>query len=117
MAALVARMLVRTKSGGIVASTLGRVHDMINRKALNINHIKLFCLDKAEMLPEGFKDQTYKSKYLQSSSGPKAVCLALITVPAHPSRYILQYEAEGCLAYGKGACLQVSGVMRLLYDI
>ena len=45
----------------VVVGTPGRVHDMINRKVLKSDHIKLFCLDEAdEMLSRGFKDQTYK---------------------------------------------------------
>ncbi|XP_074599800.1 eukaryotic initiation factor 4A-I-like [Brevipalpus obovatus] len=44
----------------IVAGTPGRVYDMIARRALRTNHIKIFVLDEAdEMLSRGFKDQIY----------------------------------------------------------
>ncbi|OMJ25975.1 ATP-dependent RNA helicase eIF4A [Smittium culicis] len=44
----------------IVVGTPGRVFDMINRKALDTTHIKMFVLDEAdEMLSRGFKDQIY----------------------------------------------------------
>jgi translation initiation factor 4A len=44
----------------IVVGTPGRVHDMINRKALDARYIKIFVLDEAdEMLSRGFKDQIY----------------------------------------------------------
>ena len=44
----------------IVVGTPGRVHDMINRRALRTDNIKIFCLDEAdEMLSRGFKDQIY----------------------------------------------------------
>lgn len=44
----------------IVVGTPGRVFDMINRRALNVTHIKQFVLDEAdEMLSRGFKDQIY----------------------------------------------------------
>lgn len=44
----------------IVVGTPGRVYDMITRRALNTNHIKIFVLDEAdEMLSRGFKDQIY----------------------------------------------------------
>jgi len=44
----------------IVVGTPGRVHDMIQRKALDTRHIKMFVLDEAdEMLSRGFKDQIY----------------------------------------------------------
>jgi translation initiation factor 4A len=44
----------------VVVGTPGRVFDMINRRALRTNNIKLFILDEAdEMLSRGFKDQIY----------------------------------------------------------
>ncbi|TRM61302.1 P-loop containing nucleoside triphosphate hydrolase protein [Schizophyllum amplum] len=45
----------------VVVGTPGRVHDMIGRRALRTDHIKIFCLDEAdEMLSRGFKDQIYE---------------------------------------------------------
>lgn len=42
----------------VVVGTPGRVYDMINRKVLRTQYIKLFVLDEAdEMLSRGFKDQ------------------------------------------------------------
>ncbi|GAA5913215.1 uncharacterized protein JCM6883_005287 [Sporobolomyces salmoneus] len=44
----------------VVVGTPGRVFDMIQRRALKTDHIKIFCLDEAdEMLSRGFKDQIY----------------------------------------------------------
>ncbi|KJE89638.1 eukaryotic translation initiation factor 4A isoform 1B [Capsaspora owczarzaki ATCC 30864] len=44
----------------IVVGTPGRVQDMINRRALRTDRIKMFVLDEAdEMLSRGFKDQIY----------------------------------------------------------
>ena len=44
----------------IVIGTAGRVYDMIRRRNLLTNSIKLFILDEAdEMLSKGFKDQIY----------------------------------------------------------
>jgi len=44
----------------IVVGTPGRVFDMINRRALDPSHIKMFVLDEAdEMLSRGFKEQIY----------------------------------------------------------
>lgn len=45
----------------VVVGTPGRVWDMINRRALNTEQIKMFVLDEAdEMLSRGFKDQIYE---------------------------------------------------------
>ncbi|XP_022914378.1 eukaryotic initiation factor 4A-I [Onthophagus taurus] len=44
----------------VVVGTPGRVYDMINRRALRTQHIKMFVLDEAdEMLSRGFKDQIH----------------------------------------------------------
>jgi len=44
----------------IVVGTPGRVYDMINRRALRTDALKMFVLDEAdEMLSRGFKDQIY----------------------------------------------------------
>ena len=43
-----------------IVGTPGRVFDMINRRALQVNEIRQFVLDEAdEMLSRGFKDQIY----------------------------------------------------------
>jgi translation initiation factor 4A len=44
----------------VVVGTPGRVFDMIQRRALKTDHIRIFCLDEAdEMLSRGFRDQIY----------------------------------------------------------
>ncbi|KAK6248727.1 hypothetical protein QUC31_020292 [Theobroma cacao] len=44
----------------VVVGTPGRVFDMLRRKSLRADHIKMFVLDEAdEMLSRGFKDQIY----------------------------------------------------------
>lgn len=44
----------------VIVGTPGRVYDMISRRYLHTNHIKIFVLDEAdEMLSRGFKDQIY----------------------------------------------------------
>lgn len=44
----------------VIVGTPGRVYDMMNRKAIDPNTIRMFVLDEAdEMLSRGFKDQIY----------------------------------------------------------
>jgi translation initiation factor 4A len=44
----------------VVVGTPGRVYDMIQRRALKVEYLKMFVLDEAdEMLSRGFKDQIY----------------------------------------------------------
>jgi translation initiation factor 4A len=73
---------IRTLQAGvhIVVGTPGRVHDMINRRALRLDSIKQFFLDEAdEMLSRGFKDQIYDIfKFLPETV---QVCLFSATMP------------------------------------
>jgi len=53
---------IRTLQEGVhvVVGTPGRVYDMIQRRALRLESVKLFVLDEAdEMLSRGFKEQIY----------------------------------------------------------
>lgn len=53
-------MRILSEGVHIVVGTPGRVYDMINRRALKLDHIQLFVLDEAdEMLSRGFKEQIY----------------------------------------------------------
>jgi len=71
---------VLQKGVQIVVGTPGRVNDMINRNALRLEKLKIFCLDEAdEMLSRGFKDQIYDVfQYLPSEV---QVCLFSATMP------------------------------------
>ncbi|XP_054724840.1 eukaryotic initiation factor 4A-I-like [Uloborus diversus] len=65
----------------VVVGTPGRVFDMINRKALRTDHIRIFVLDEAdEMLSRGFKDQIYDVFRTLNSS--IQVILLSATMPA-----------------------------------
>lgn len=57
---------VKTLQKGIhvVVGTPGRLLDLINRKALVTDKIKIFCLDEAdEMLSRTFKNQIMKGRF------------------------------------------------------
>ena len=65
----------------VVVGTPGRVFDMINRRALRTDTIKIFCLDEAdEMLSRGFKDQIYE--VFQLLPQDTQVVLLSATMPA-----------------------------------
>merc|ERR1719238_4314 len=73
---------IRIMQNGIqmIIGTPGRVNDMINRNALKLDQLRLFCLDEAdEMLSRGFKDQIYDIfQYLPANV---QVCLFSATMP------------------------------------
>ncbi|CAG8575814.1 11244_t:CDS:2 [Funneliformis caledonium] len=65
----------------VVVGTPGRVFDMINRRALKTDNIKMFVLDEAdEMLSRGFKEQIYDVFQLLPPS--TQVVLLSATMPA-----------------------------------
>jgi len=74
---------IRVLQGGvqIVVGTPGRVFDMIQRRVLQLEDVKMFVLDEAdEMLSRGFKDQIYDVfKYLPEKV---QVCLFSATMPS-----------------------------------
>jgi len=64
----------------IVVGTPGRCFDMINRRVLKLDYVKLFVLDEAdEMLSRGFKDQIYD--VFQHLPKDVQVCLFSATMP------------------------------------
>lgn len=74
---------LRVMQNGVqmIIGTPGRVNDMIERNALKLDKLRLFCLDEAdEMLSRGFKDQIYDIfQYLPAAV---QVCLFSATMPA-----------------------------------
>ena len=75
-------LTAKTRKGvHIVVGTPGRVFDMINRRALKTDNVKIFCLDEAdEMLSRGFKDQIYE--VFQHLPQETQVVLLSATMPA-----------------------------------
>ena len=69
----------------VVVGTPGRVYDMLRRRALKPDYIKIFSLDEAdEMLSRGFKDQIYDIFQLLPSKLQVGVFSA--TMPPRRSR-------------------------------
>lgn len=65
----------------VVVGTPGRVYDMISRRALRTDNMKIFCMDEAdEMLSRGFKDQIYE--VFQLLPQETQVVLLSATMPA-----------------------------------
>ena len=74
----------RLESGvHVVVGTPGRVHDMINRRALDPRKIQMFVLDEAdEMLSRGFKDQIQDVFQLLPSTVQVVLLSATMPAPA-----------------------------------
>jgi len=66
----------------VVVGTTGRVFDMIRRRALQTNNIKIFLLDEAdEMLSSGFKEQV--KSIFQCLPESVQVCIFSATLPKY----------------------------------
>ena len=66
----------------VVVGSTGRVNDMIRRRHLQTNHIKLFSLDEAdEMLSGGFKEQVYQ--IFQNLSPEAQIAIFSATLPPY----------------------------------
>jgi translation initiation factor 4A len=70
----------------IIIGCAGRIYDMVVRKHLNINAVKLFVLDEAdEMLSKGFKEQIYNIfQYF-----PESIQVALFSATIPPEIFNL----------------------------
>nr|CAD7203050.1 unnamed protein product [Timema douglasi] len=98
----------------VVVGTPGRVYDMISRRALRTDHIKLFVLDEAdEMLSRGFKDQihdVFKTLSLEvqvillSATMPSDVLEVTSLFMRNPIRILVKKE-ELTLEAPLGMCL------------
>jgi translation initiation factor 4A len=73
---------LRTNPPHIVVGTTGRVFDMISRRALRLDHVRVLLLDEAdEMLSSGFKDQVRSIfEYLPEQS---QTCIFSATLPPY----------------------------------
>jgi translation initiation factor 4A len=93
----------------VVVGTPGRVMDMISRKALRTEHIRIFVLDEAdEMLSRGFKDQIYDVFRTLNSS--IQVILLSATMPADVLEVTKQFMREPIRILVKKEELTLEGI-------
>ena len=93
----------------VVVGTPGRIFDMINRKALRIDNIKIFYLEAAdEMLSRGFKDKTYEA--LQLLPQGTQVILLSATMPVDLPEVIKKFMREPVRILAKGDKSILAGI-------
>ncbi|GFX22213.1 eukaryotic initiation factor 4A-II [Trichonephila clavipes] len=93
----------------VVVGTPGRVFDMINRKALRTEHIRMFVLDEAdEMLSRGFKDQIYDVFRMLNNS--IQVILLSATMPADVLEVTKQFMRDPVRILVKKEELTLEGI-------
>ncbi|XP_070538430.1 eukaryotic initiation factor 4A-I-like isoform X3 [Ptychodera flava] len=107
----------RLESGvHVVVGTPGRVYDMINRRALNVQDIKQFVLDEAdEMLSRGFKDQIYDVFRLLPTS--VQVILLSATMPADVLEVTKKFMREPVRILVKKEELTLEGIKQFYVNV
>ncbi|XP_059081199.1 eukaryotic initiation factor 4A-I-like [Tigriopus californicus] len=100
----------------IVVGTPGRVFDMISRKNLRTEDIKMFVLDEAdEMLSRGFKDQIYDVfRHLNSSI---QVVLLSATMPAEVLEVTTKFMREPIRILVKKEELTLEGIRQFYVSV
>lgn len=100
----------------VIVGTPGRVYDMIQRKALNPDGIKMFVLDEAdEMLSRGFKDQIYDVfKLLPSDT---QVILLSATMPTEVLEVTKRFMRSPINILVKKEALTLEGIKQFFVSI
>merc|ERR1712141_552874 len=100
----------------IVVGTPGRVYDMINRRALDADHIKMFVLDEAdEMLSRGFKDQIYDVfRFMQTEI---QVILLSATMPTDVLEVTQRFMREPIRILVKKEELTLGGIRQFYIEV
>jgi len=100
----------------IVVGTPGRVYDMISRKVLKTQDIKMFVLDEAdEMLSRGFKDQIYDVFRLLNSN--IQVVLLSATMPAEVLDVTTKFMREPIRILVKKEELTLEGIRQFYISV
>ncbi len=101
----------------VVVGTPGRVYDMIQRGALDVEHLKVFCLDEADqMLDKGFKDQIHE---IFRCGLPKdmQVCLFSATMPVEALEITRMFMRTPATILVKKEELTLDGIKQFYIDV
>ena len=100
----------------IVIGTPGRVLDMINKKALQVETIKMIVIDEAdEMLSEGFVDQIYN--ILRTTPSDSQICLFSATMPSSFFDMSTKFMRDPIKILVKSDQLTLEGIKQYYIDV
>jgi len=100
----------------IVIGTPGRVLDMINKRALQVDTIKMIVIDEAdEMLSEGFVDQIYN--ILRTTPSDSQICLFSATMPSYFFDMSTKFMRDPIKILVKSDQLTLEGIKQYYIDV
>lgn len=100
----------------IVIGTPGRVLDMINKRALQIDTLKMLVIDEAdEMLSEGFIDQIYN--IMRTMPKKMQVCLFSATMPVNFFDVTAKFMNDPIKILVKADQLTLEGIKQFYIDV
>jgi len=104
--------IARLKKGvHVVVGTPGRIHDMMRRKFLKTDYLKIFVLDEAdEMLSRGFKQQI--QDIFQYLPGDIQISLFSATMPPEILKLTRHFMREPAKILVKNEELTLNGIQQ-----
>jgi len=100
----------------VIVGTPGRVHDMLKKKYLGADYLKLFVLDEAdEMLSRGFKDQI--NDIFQKIPGDIQIALFSATMPTEILEMTKQFMRDPARILVKNEELTLDGIKQYFIAI
>ena len=100
---------IKTNPPHIIVGCPGRIYDMIRRKHINANKLKLVILDEAdEMLSSGFKEQTYN--VFQHLNKNVQIALFSATLPANIFQITNKFMRDPVKICVKAESLTLEGI-------
>jgi len=103
--------LLHNDTPQVIIGCPGRIHDMLRRKNLNPNNLKILVLDEAdEMLSSGFKEQVYN--IFQIIPRDVQVALFSATMPVEVSSLTEKFMREPVKILVKAEALTLEGIQQ-----
>jgi len=112
----IAALCKKPRKPHIVIGTPGRILDMINKRALQVDTLKMLVIDEAdEMLSEGFVDQIYN--IMRTMPKKMQVCLFSATMPVNFFDITAKFMNDPIKILVKADQLTLEGIKQFYIDV
>ena len=90
----------RAKDAHVLVATPGRLTDLVERRLVSLNHIRILVLDEADrMLDMGFKPQV--DRIVRKLSGPRQTMFFSATLDGEVGQMATRYTRNPCSSRGR----------------